>query len=380
MSEICQHCNAKHWTAERIKEHPSTVSNPLFSTCCNRGDVKIPLMQPLPSLLQELYYRNSELASHFRIHIRKYNSALAFVSLKYEADQRIMGGLQSFQIHGALYHLTGPLEYPIHMQPRFAQIFLYDPQDAIIQLQVRSNGRPLPGKIDIQLLQQLLEMLHQCNPFITIYRTVHEHMQQAIMGQTLEEVEILLNARMQLIVAEGADKRRYNIPIANEVAIIIPDEYDLAGHRDIILACRNTERYDIISTGHAAYIPLHYVLLFPHGDHGWHWALTLQWSKLLNGVPKRLSQCQYFQFRLHQRLYEPSTLFHAGRLLQQYIVDAFATIDQAKLDWLRMNQAQLHTDLYNGLADAIVRDEIDPTARGKRLILPSSFLKGDRFM
>jgi len=45
-----------------------------------------------------------------------------------------------------------------------------------------------------------------------------------------------------------------------------------------------------------------------------------------------------------------------------------------------MNQASLRSDLYNGLADAIVQDKVDISALGLRIVLPSSFLGSDRFM
>ena len=102
MSISCKSCEALHWLEERISSHPSTIRNPLFNTCCNHSDVVIPLMQQLPPLLQSLYNDDTSLASHFRTHIQKYNSALAFTSLKYKPDQRVRGRLQCFQIHGAL--------------------------------------------------------------------------------------------------------------------------------------------------------------------------------------------------------------------------------------------------------------------------------------
>ena len=77
---------------------------------------------------------------------------------------------------------------------------------------------------------------------------------------------------------------------------------------------------------------------------------------------------------------EPTTLFQAARFFQQYVVDAFAVVDQVKLDWIRMHQSQIRADLYNGLADAIVQDEVDASALGRRIVLPSSFLGSDRFM
>ena len=240
MSIACNHCSALNWLEERILSYPSTIRNPLFNTCCNQGDVVISLMQQLPQPLHSLYNDDTGLARHFRTHIRKYNSALAFASLKYQPDQRTRGGLQCFQIHGALYHLAGPLQHAANIRPQFAQVFLYDPEDAVQQLRLRPGGYALSEAIEVVLFQQLLEMLHNCNPFIAIYRTAFERLKEAIANVSEEQLQVILNPRMELICATGADQRRHNIPVANEVAMIIPDEYGIASVRDIVLAYRNS--------------------------------------------------------------------------------------------------------------------------------------------
>jgi len=197
------------------------------------------------------------------------------------------------------------------------KIFLYDPEDAISQIRQHPSGYVLPSILNVVLLQQLLEVLHEHNLYIHIYRTAHERLQQAIQTLPANEVRLLLNPQMELVLDQGRDSRRYNIPTFNEVAIIILDEYSLASHCDIILAQRNVPNQDqdqfrIISSSHAAYTPLHYVLFFPLGDHGWNWSLCLQQSRNADGIPKQLSQRQYYQFRLHSRLFEPATLFQGG--------------------------------------------------------------------
>jgi len=108
MSISCSKCTALHWLDERTTEHLSTKQNSLFNTCCNNSNVSIPLMKSLSTLLHSLLYNQTSTLHHFQPHIRKYNSALAFVSLKYQASNLISRGLQCFQIHSALYHLTGP--------------------------------------------------------------------------------------------------------------------------------------------------------------------------------------------------------------------------------------------------------------------------------
>ena len=78
-------------------------------------------------------------------------------------------------------------------------------------------------------------------------------------------------------VAPGHDRRRYNLPTADEVAVILPgmegDSMQLS-QRDIVLQNR-AGGLQIINDLHPAYVPLYYVLLFPYSKNGWHPALSL---------------------------------------------------------------------------------------------------------
>ena len=98
---------------------------------------------------------------------------------------------------------------------------------------------------------------------------------------------------MHLIIYSGADRRCENLPTNEEVAIVIPDEYRQSCFCDIVLhlhqALQQGSVFSWISPNHAAYMPLHYVLLFLYGDPGWHWALQLQDP---NNVRIRLWLCQ----------------------------------------------------------------------------------------
>ena len=102
--------------------------------------------------------------------------------------------------------------------PHYAQLYLYDPTFAVEQ---RIARNPL---LKPDLLQQLREMLYDCNLFIDIYKTAAERIQTP--PNISEEIRVILNPQMKLLLELGADRRRSNLPIANEVAIIIPDEYN----------------------------------------------------------------------------------------------------------------------------------------------------------
>jgi hypothetical protein len=89
--------------------------------------------------------------------------------------------------------------------------------------------------------------------------------------EVLKDYPDTLDAEIKLRVMPGHDQRRYNLPTSDEVAVILPGDGTAPERRDIILRPR-FDWYSLsrIHDGHPAYSPLHYVLLFPHGEHGWH--------------------------------------------------------------------------------------------------------------
>jgi hypothetical protein len=61
-------------------------------------------------------------------------------------------------------------------------------------------------------------------------------------------------------------------------------------------------------------------------------------------------------------------------------VDVWVSCDQTKLSLLKSHQANLRADVYNGLADIIRGQDLDPNLVGRSVILPSSYTGEDRFM
>ena len=70
---------------------------------------------------------------------------------------------------------------------------------------------------------------------------------------------------------------------------------------------------------------------------------------------------------------EESTLLHSKRLLQQFIVDGYCMVETERLQYYRNHQKELRVDLYSGLSNAHSMGETNPSALGKRVVLPSSF-------
>lgn len=69
-----------------------------------------------------------------------------------------------------------------------------------------------------------------------------------------------------------------------------------------------------------------------------------------------------------------------GRLFQQYIVDAFSTIEQARLWWFRTHQTTLRNELYTHICDYLRKGDSDAQKIGKSYILPAGFVGSKRYM
>ena len=114
----------------------------------------------------------------------------------------------------------------------------------------------------------------------------------------LEHYDPKDDVSIQLCVAPGHDCRRYNLPTADEVAVILPGVAGDDGEhcqRDIVLQTRVGE-LQLINVLHPTYVPLYYILLFPYGENGWHPALNLQFPDSGQLVAKCLTQTRYVAY------------------------------------------------------------------------------------
>lgn len=125
-------------------------------------------------------------------------------------------------------------------------------------------------------------------------------------------------------------------------------------------------------------MPLHYVLLFPHGNPGSRWSLLLV-NENAQRQQIRLSERMWYRYHLFHCTGIFSVLHCGGKLFQQYLVDLYAVIDQAVLEYLRFHQSTIRSNLYNGVQDVLLQDN-NADAVGRRIILPSSYTRGDQAM
>lgn len=89
---------------------------------------------------------------------------------------------------------------------------------------------------------------------------------------------------------------------------------------------------------------------------------------------------EWFSYKIQHRPQDPDLYLFARRLFQQFLVDGYSMIESTRLQLIQFHQKDLRAELYGGLSDAILRGESNSAATGKRIILPSSFVGGARYM
>lgn len=95
-------------------------------------------------------------------------------------------------------------------------------------------------------------------------------------------------------------------------------------------------------------------------DGTWEESISDENLSTTRGGSTRVSQAQYFTFVLQIRQQFP-TLHFCGRLFQEFIVDAYAAVEQSRLNFMRTQQSNLRADLYRGLQDALQTDPLPIT-------------------
>ncbi|CAN0903853.1 hypothetical protein LINGRAHAP2_LOCUS22760 [Linum grandiflorum] len=122
--------------------------------------------------------------------------------------------------------------------------------------------------------------------------------------------------------------------------------YELPTRTELAGLCRITSLNSLFDS-------LHFPLLFPYGNDGYHNRIRYN-PAYRDSTKKRkyVTQREYYCFRLQYMQNEGKTLIRSGKALQHFCIDAFTTIEQNRLTYLRLNQKKLRSDLYKGLYDA----------------------------
>ncbi|XP_070196534.1 uncharacterized protein [Littorina saxatilis] len=227
----------------------------------------------------------------------------------------------------------------------------------------QQHGNGSLQNMDKDVLLRLTTMLHE-NVYVQTLKTARD---------TLIQQEHVQGSTMKVVIREDKrpqheHPRRFNQQQSSEVAILMDNEP--TENRDIILSLKDG-RLQRISELHRSYDPLQYPLIFPFGTDGYNIYMKGQ-----NG--RKITQQEYYSYYIQVR--PDNHILKYARLFQQLLVDWYSKMETERLMWIRREQKSLRADSYQGLTDALLANDADPHNVGQRIILPSSFVGGPRYM
>ena len=178
-------------------------------------------------------------------------------------------------------------------------------------------------------MDDLQTMLLNSYPYIKQYHHAYELIREKPVEEQ-QEIRIRLHVNLQ------HDQRTHNLPTAEEIAVIIPEEgvYHAVDNRNVVLWARGGQLKQI-SQNSPSCAALYYVLLLPKGENGWHPRTPICGAQLREQGDDRkqrneeeqaqsqvVSDTCYYAFHLHVRDGPQPPLFYGGKLFQQFVVDA----------------------------------------------------------
>ena len=393
LNQVCRHCEARHFNCER-------TSRGHFTLCCNNNQMVIAegprRLQEAPELLQSLLVDDSQIATQYRRDIRRYNNTLAFAAFSTDLNQRRLPGRgpRVFTVHGQVYRrITNDVVRNDDRHPSYCELYFIESGEAN-RARMNQNRQ---GELNETVLTDLDTMLRQTNPFAMAFSNMRAVW---LEEQRIANANPLVQPRrvtMHLVADPNSDPRRYNLPPAqvNEVSVVFAgNNGQPPGNLDLVVYDSNPvnpqHRIQTLSYGFQHADPMLYPLLFPHGELGWHFELRQDDGGRRNAVRTRNTIREFVCHRLairyegtnDQRHRKLSLIHRGGFLLQQYVCDQYVRMETNNLRFIERNQRALFAEAYQGLVDHINQQlHIDePAPVGRRMILPSTFTGGPRYM
>ncbi|XP_045511060.1 uncharacterized protein LOC123705982 [Colias croceus] len=351
MVVCCAFCNAFKWQKE-----PNGI-------CCSGGKVLIENFHDPPDIMKALLNGEHPQSKHFLDNSRLYNSAFQMTS--FGAKQITEGPfMPTFKVQGQVYHLIGSL-LPQN-EPKFLQIYFVSNYNE--QAHIRHDNFP---QLNINLISQLQNMLHQVNPYVRSFKAAIDSIPQ---GQNNNNYKVIIKADRR---PAEEHRGRYNAPVADEVAVILVDQE--CDRRDIVLRTHDDRLQRIYET-HRAYDALQYPLIYFHGEDGYNFGLyQVNPNTRITNYNKKISALQFYSYQIQIRRNCFNYLQRFRGLFSQFIVDMYAKIETERLIYIRTNQTRLRAEDYVHLRDAMQQDN-NVENMGRLVILPSSFIGGPRYM
>ncbi len=145
-------------------------------------------------------------------------------------------------------------------RPQFAHLYIHDTKCE------HQNRHVVMSSLDSTTLNRLFTMMYNINPYVEMFKMARDMMATEGAPKDL---------KLRFIASRTKDARRYNVPMADEVvALMVGNGSEAVDRCDVVLA-QQAGPFQRISELHVGYMALHYPLLFPYDEDGWHLNISL---------------------------------------------------------------------------------------------------------
>nr|KAJ0193152.1 hypothetical protein LSAT_V11C800407890 [Lactuca sativa] len=335
-----------------------------YSMCCGNGKVELLELKQAPTNYQNLFHNVDPKGKNFMKNIRRFNSMFSFTSMGGKVDSSINRGNAPyvFRLSGQNYHCMGSLLPIDGSKPNFSQLYIYDTENEITNkqhaLSTQNDGCTLTShSLDIEIIRFLKDMLDSTNELVKCYRMARDCFDE-----------------------KSSYRSKVTSYRKKVAALIVGDIGDAIDNRDIIVTTKSGS-LQRINELHPAYLGLQYPLLFPYGDDGYRVDIPHRDVDPSTNTKRRFcTMREFFAYRIQDRVNVFSLIFNSRRLFQQFLVDAYTMIETERLYHIHNQQKVLRCESYETLKSVQSHGNIDISNVGKRVILPSSFTGGARYM
>ena len=202
--------------------------------------------------------------------------------------------------------------------------------------------------------------LRQINPYIKDFRQIIE-----IEEEQLQGAKLVISAKAR---PAGEHARRYNVSAnLQEVSVLT----DCHPHHDLVVTTREG-RLQLVSEQSRAYQPLHFTLLCPWGDDGWH--PELRSSTTGKRITRREFAVYHMALRDKVLTFEEALqrdavdfIHRLRRLWQEWLCTMWLITQNMRLNYQELNQKALRADTYRNVRRVVDRRRLRLATRGDEL-------------
>ena len=379
MDKECYFCKGKGFEGEIQNKIEGDDLVDFGSLCCKSGEVKGIREYNLPPQLERLYTnQQDEDAKRFRKKSRQFNNGMSMCSVAAEKGwkNRCNNNKTDCMLtaSGQLHRRIGPLQPKQGENPKCVQCFFYGPEEVAKHRAFNSFKGQKKTRKESDMDKRIFAKLHNIlisakNKYIETFLGVKEYIEKMNLKEKVRDIVLALHANesTDTLIHEG----RLNAPQVKEVALLMLMPNELSASQERLLTFNYATPEDcaglqFIPDFHRSYDPLQYPLIFPDGQDGWHFNLDH-------------SMLEHVNYMMMDRDGITNPILCGNGVGHQFILDQYCKIELERLRWVEMNQKTIHAELYSGLADSVKSKE-DLQHAGTRVVLPSTFMGGDRYM